>query len=146
MDINEINNFSGDFAWLSNFFPVSVTYQNLKFNSVENAYQAAKCKNPADMEQFISIVPGKAKRLGRTVEVREDWEDIKVYVMKDLLIQKFSNGSTLAELLLMTDSANLVEGNWWGDTFWGVCKGTGQNILGQLLMLQRDNLRNDNIH
>lgn len=129
---DSIESFSGEHRWLSNFWPAEVEYEGITFPSVENAYQAAKSEY--GREEFINISAGQAKRLGRNSEVREDWEDIKVSVMRDLLSQKFRTGSDLADKLSLTGNVNIVEGNTWGDTFWGVCDGTGDNNLGNLIM------------
>jgi len=80
--------------------------------------------------------PGQAKKLGKSIELRPDWEEIKIEVMRELLRQKFdiTKHYDLWLELHMTKPDELVEGNWWGDTFWGVCKGKGENHLGKLLM------------
>jgi predicted NAD-dependent protein-ADP-ribosyltransferase YbiA (DUF1768 family) len=75
--------------------------------------------------------------------VRPDWDDTKINTMLTLLRQKFALGSELAKKLLDTGNRDLVEGNTWGDTFWGVCKGQGENMLGKLLMQVRAELRGE---
>ena len=77
--------------------------------------------------------------MGRSVSLRPDWEDIKDDVMLEGLYRKFTNDE-LAEWLLDTGDEELVEGNWWGDRYWGVCNGIGQNKLGKLLMKVREEL------
>src|SRR5690606_37875392 len=86
-----------------------------------------------------------AKRLGRQIKMVQNWDQIKVEVMERLLRQKFAPGTELARKLVATGDAQLIEYNTWGDTFWGVCDGTGQNWLGRLLMKIREELRNRNI-
>lgn len=61
--------------------------------------------------------------------------------MKDGLYAKFTQNSELYNLLLSTGSSIIIEGNLWQDTFWGVVNGEGQNNLGLLLMLLRNELR-----
>lgn len=131
-----INQFTGKFEFLSNFSSSIVFWDNIQFPTVENGYQAAKCQIVSDMKLFVDITPGQAKRLGRNVSLRFDWESVKVSVMHQLLLQKFKPGSELAKKLLSTGDQELVEGNMWGDKFWGVClkTNTGLNILGKLLM------------
>lgn len=134
-----ITTFSGAHRFLSNFWPVKVAlpddYNN--YGSVEHAYQAAKTMNlQARRLIACAATPGVAKRLGQQQALREDWENIKLGVMLHLLRQKFAHAD-LAALLRDTGTAELVEGNTWGDTFWGVCNGTGQNHLGRLLMQVR---------
>lgn len=112
----------------------------VEFPTVEHAYQAAKSEHPLVRESFLQCAtPGEAKREGRKVTVRRDWEQIKVSVMRNLLIQKFSDPE-LKQKLLDTAPNELIEGNWWGDKFWGVCRGEGKNVLGKLLMSIRDGL------
>src|SRR5690606_21767015 len=97
-------------------------------------YQAAKTFSIEEREQIRNAFsPAKAKKIGRSVTLREDWENIKIDIMTDLVRQKF-NISSFKEKLLATKDAELIEGNWWGDTFWGVCKGVGKNNLGKILM------------
>lgn len=75
------------------------------------------------------------------MKMREDWEAIKIDVMRYCLQEKFSAGSDLAAKLIATGDCELVEGNTWGDVFWGVCRGTGENRLGRLLMERREELK-----
>lgn len=133
MDILE---FHGEHRWLSNFWPADVRLDGVLYPSVENAYQAAKF-HPTGRTPFTACTPGQAKRLGRSLFVRSDWEQMKVAVMRGLIHQKFASGSTLAAKLMLTAPGKIVEGNAWGDTFWGVCRGRGQNVLGELLMQRR---------
>lgn len=133
MDVTE---FQGGYRWLSNFWPAQVILDGVIYPSIENAYQAAK-KHPSQRAPFRSCAPGQAKRLGRVGETRADWEMEKVAVMRALIAQKFAPDSELGARLLATEDRKLVEGNTWGDVFWGVCRGRGQNVLGQLLMERR---------
>jgi ribA/ribD-fused uncharacterized protein len=106
----------------------------LEFRSVEHAYQAARTPVLAERLKIQHVAaPGIAKRMGRRVTPRLDWAEVKVGIMRDLLHQKFTQ-VTLHNLLLSTGDAELVEGNTWDDTFWGVCNGVGQNHLGKLIM------------
>lgn len=129
-----INSFMGDFAFLSNFSQCEIISDGIAFQSVEHAYQAAKT---LDRQEKLNIAildtPGKAKRAGQKVDIRPDWESIKIPTMKVFLLQKFTNPK-MAGLLLKTKPHELVEENTWGDTFWGVCDGSGENHLGKLLM------------
>jgi len=132
----DIKEFQGDFRWLSNFWPAEVVLEEQAFPTVENAYQAAKVEK-ALRDPFITCSPAFSKKLGRLQKLREDWEEVKISVMRDLISQKFCKGSRLSVELLATEDAEIVEGNWWNDTFWGVCRGVGENTLGKLLMEQR---------
>ncbi len=129
-----INSFQGEYSFLSNFYPCIVKCNlGLVYPSVENAYQASKSDDLVVREHFVGITAGQAKRLGRALAAPTTWPDIKVAIMSNLLEQKFSD-PTLAELLLSTGDSMLIEGNYWGDRFWGVCQGKGLNKLGELLM------------
>jgi ribA/ribD-fused uncharacterized protein len=115
----------------------------LCYPTVEHAYQAAKTLDQTERVVILAALsPGSAKRLGKTVTKRTDWDDItKINVMAVLLKQKFADPVT-AHYLKETGDAELIEGNHWGDVFWGVCRGVGKNHLGRLLMEIRDTLRN----
>lgn len=142
--------FSGDYAALSNFWPAHVRLDDTIYRTVEHAYQAAKTLNRTEREYIAAAThPGKAKRIGRTVTIRADWNDIKLDVMLGLLRQKFSPSlpySHALKTLLGTNSRQLIEGNTWGDVFWGAVvipsgKYHGRNHLGHLLMQVRKELQ-----
>ena len=133
--------FDGDYAFLSNYWECTVVFDGLQFRSVEAAYQAAKCRNPSERRDFTNLTPDEAKRLGREVQLRPDWERAKINIMRSLLHYKFCAHPDLERALLATGDKELVEGNTWGDTFWGVCNGVGENHLGRLLMEVREALR-----
>ncbi len=135
-----IDSFEGPNHFLSNFFPVVVERLGVVFPSVEHAYQAAKSHDPRTHATVAAAsTAGAAKKIGRMLELRSDWDNVKLGVMRDLLHQKFTHPE-LRRLLLATGDALLIEGNWWGDTYWGVCKGEGLNHLGLLLMEVREML------
>lgn len=128
-----IDSFTGEFRFLSNFWPAVVYLDDACYPTVENAYQAAKTRNLELRKPFQTCSPVVAKQRGRKLLFRSDWEQVKLRTMKDLLFQKFSHPD-LAELLSRTGCQELIEGNHWNDTFWGVCNGVGENHLGKLLM------------
>lgn len=138
----EIKGFSGEFRFLSNFVKCWVQLDGELYSSTEAAYQAAKTIDPLMREAIrCASTPGKAKRLGpKGPHLRCDWEDIKEDVMRDLLIQKFSQ-EPFTELLLKTGDAYIEETNTWGDVYWGVCNGFGKNRLGIILMEIRSHLQ-----
>lgn len=125
------------YRFLSNFAPVSVVYNNIEFTTVEHAYVAAKTTD-VQQQQYVSRIyhAGHTKRYGRLLNIRPDWESIKLTVMRDLLIQKYTQ-MPYEQLLIDTGVAYLEETNTWGDRFWGVSNGKGSNHLGRLLMLIR---------
>lgn len=137
-----IESFTGPYRFLSNFWPSPVEYGTRIYNHVEGAFQAAKTTDHLSQERIREMVsPAAAKAEGRRVVMREDWQEVKLSVMESCLRAKFASGSELATLLLATEDAVLVEGNWWGDVFWGMCRGEGENNLGKLLMKIREELK-----
>lgn len=143
MEVTEmklINSFRNEYFFLSNFFPVIIWNAGIRYPSAEHAYQAAKTLD-MDMRRKIAAMPkpGQAKRAGRNVDLRPDWDTVKLDVMRRILELKFSVPSLKAKLIA-TGDAHIVEGNTWGDRFWGVCNGAGANHLGKLLMALRDKL------
>lgn len=135
-----IDSFRGEYRFLSNFYPCLVRYDGdeLSYPSVEHAYQAQKTRNINDQIIICKArTPGEAKRIGRRVRMREDWDKVKIDIMRSLLLFKFSH-QELSQKLVATGNAELIEGNDWGDMFWGVCRGRGENWLGKLLMEVRD--------
>lgn len=139
-----IEKFSKIHAFLSNFYPSPIIWEGHEYATVEHAYQAAKTLNLEEKEDIrLAPTAAIAKRLGRQAKVRSNWDTVKVGVMRELLARKFAVGSVLSSLLLDTKDEELKEGNWWGDTFWGVCNGKGENWLGKLLMERRAILREE---
>lgn len=143
--------FRGEWHFLSNFHPCVVVHDGTTYPSAENAYQAAKCAEDIHKPLFIHVNAAEAKKLGRKVPMRPDWEDVKLDVMRQVVRAKFLNDG-LQAMLLATGDAELIEGNWWHDNFWGNCecdrcdnapKGptVGQNWLGRILMEVRDEIR-----
>lgn len=133
-----IDSFTGEYRFLSNFYEKEFECQGLKFKSSEHAYQAAKCSDMAECSEIIdSATPGKAKKLGQKCRIKPEWEDIKLNWMYRILIAKFAD-KELQEKLLATEDFELIEGNNWGDEFWGVCNGKGLNHLGRSLMKVRE--------
>lgn len=140
-----IDSFRGEYRFLSNFFVCSVhaiwNNDHVAVDTVEHAFQAAKAMNRKDFDEICAaLTPGDAKRLGRKVIMRSAWDAVKMGIMENLLREKFDN-KVFAARLLDTGEAELIEGNTWGDVFWGVCDKKGENHLGKLLMKIRGELR-----
>ena len=138
-----ITSFKDDYEFLSNFYPCKITIAGYTFPSVENAYQAMKCANPNDYAQFVNIGPAEAKKLGRKVQLRNDWEQIKYNVMRQLLDLKFQD-KVLLKMLQDTAPESIIEGNYWHDNYWGMCQcdkcksKIKYNHLGELLQRKRN--------
>ena len=138
-----IDKFDGDYAFLSNFYYSPFMFQGRQYPTVEHFFQAHKAKT---YEDFISVLveptPKGAKQVGRKIKMREDWETVKDTIMLEGLRAKFSIKG-LREKLLATGDEELIEGNHWHDTYWGVCNGVGKNKLGKMLMQVREEIKND---
>ena len=143
--MKQIWEFKGEHSFLSNFFEVEFIMDGEVCLSGEHAFQAAKTLDFKEREHILlSTTPGISKRRGRSVELRSDWECIKVPIMAKVLHTKFKLPE-MERKLISTGDALLVEGNAWGDAFWGfdLKRGFGQNMLGRLLMMLRKSKRNE---
>lgn len=134
-----IKELTGQYRFLSNFWSCFIDWEGDRYPSVENAYQAAKCRKSSDRHQFVSIKASEAKRLGQVIEMNPVWESMKLDVMYELVKQKFTE-PRLKQMLLETGDEDIQEGNWWGDRFWGTVNGVGANHLGKILMRVRSEL------
>jgi ribA/ribD-fused uncharacterized protein len=134
--MQKIEEFKGEYGFLSNFHPYEMEWMKRTWKCSESIYQAMKDLH-SDLDWFCTLDANQAKQAGKKVQLRHDWDDVKLPLMEDILRVKFSYWD-LKAMLLFTGKAELIEGNWWGDRYWGVCKGTGENHLGKLLMKLRD--------
>lgn len=140
--VDGIYGFNSDYHFLSNFHPATVEYNGLIYPTTEHAYQASKTLNHSERLVISNLpFPALAKKAGKRVKMRDDWDSIKVSVMRELLDLKFQH-PYLKQQLIDTGDLYLEETNYWRDTFWGVCNGKGNNVLGNLLMELRDRLNN----
>lgn len=144
-----ISEFQGEHRWLSNHVPCTVIYDTHTFPTVEHAYVYSKTLVKEEQELFLAemsdMSPGQAKRLGKSLTLRPDWEFVRLDIMRDLTKQKYSI-PYYRNKLLQTADAEIVEGNNWGDTFWGKCNGVGENNLGKIIMEVREYLKSANDH
>lgn len=145
----KIDCFDGKYAFLSNFYssPISPFNDGIVYPTVEHAFQAYKTTDINKRKEIAAqSTPGKAKHLGRHVEIRDDWQEIRINVMYTALKEKFKD-LELRTKLLSTGNAELIEGNTWSDNFWGdchcpKCRGIkGENNLGKLLMKIREDYK-----
>lgn len=140
-----IEAFQNEYRFLSNFFEAPVEYGGLRYPNNEAAFQAQKCLTEEEKLQFTGFVPVKAKSVGRRVQLRPDWEQVKLGLMEEIVRAKFTQNAWLGQRLLSTGNARLVEGNNWNDVYWGVNikTGEGENHLGEILMKVRAELRGE---
>ncbi len=139
----EIRGFFGEYRFLSNLYRIDqmVVVDGIAYPASENAYMAQKTNDLKLRKIFGHLSPSEAKTLGRNIIVRECWTDEeRIAAMLKALRVKFSVPE-LAVKLLDTGDKYLEETNYWGDTFWGVCDGVGENHLGKLLMQVRGEIR-----
>lgn len=135
-----INKFVGEYKFLSNMYPCIIEVEGQKYPSVEHAFQAMKSLDSNDrVAMSVCRSPEEAKQAGKLLNLRSDWEQVKVNLMYTILKKKFTDPE-LAQKLKSTQGEELIEGNTWGDKFWGVYKGQGENQLGKLLMKIREEI------
>lgn len=137
--------FIGNYSWLSNFEPVDIVLDGKIYPSVEHAYMSAK-SNDYGWKEFCSDPSNSAsivKRKSKFVHLVDNWGELRLKVMEECLIQKFSK-EPFRSKLIDTGSTYIREGNYWNDRFWGYCLKTniGTNHLGKLIMKIRNNLKN----
>lgn len=148
MKLKRIDIFDGAFAFLSNFYESPFTFEGITYPTNEHFFQAMKTLDVKERKTIAAArTPGVAKRMGRQVDLISSWEETKDDIMYIGLKFKFSDPD-LAQKLLATGDAELVEGTTWHDQYWGICtcdkcQGAGENKLGQLLMRVRDDLREE---
>lgn len=129
-------------GFLGNAYPCNLTYNGFDYKNAEHAYQASKC--PPGVANDVRKAPTVviAHQMASRVAPVSDWDDLKVQVMRDILAVKFGIGSRLAAMLYETYPARILNTNsWFGDLFWGLDDGMGENWLGLLLMERRNYLR-----
>lgn len=144
--VTPILTFFGEYRFLSNFWMATFSWDGVVWPHAEAAYQAAKTLDLDRRQEFVRMGPVEAKRAGKLVELRNDWDEVKVVIMHEIVFAKFDQNPHLKELLLQTGNRRLEEGNTWNDRVWGICppgSNKGLNHLGQILMLVRAQLRGD---
>ena len=133
-DAKKIAGFVAEHRWLSNFFLCRVEWEGRVYGSAEAAYQSGKYP-AAERDVFTTLDPDSAKQLSLTKPYdAAAWGARRERTMREVVWAKFSQNPELAKKLLATGERYLEETNWWGDQFWGVYQGTGNNLLGKILM------------
>lgn len=140
-----IDSFRDKYLFLSNFSQARIKYNGLEFKNSEAAFQAQKVLDVEEQLPFTQMSPKEAKRRGKQVKLRPDWEDVKDGIMEEIVRAKFSQNVNLRSKLLATGDATLIEGNTWNDRYWGVDAktGEGQNRLGKILMKIRSEFQEE---
>ena len=132
--------FRNEYWFLSNMYPCEIRVNGLVFTCAEACFQSFKTTDLNERKKFQEIDGFKAKKLGRSVSLRSDWNDIRIEVMSRVIHAKFKQNPDLTKKLKDTGDLPIIEDNTWKDTFWGVCNGKGYNLLGQILMNERDRI------
>jgi len=144
-----INQFKYEYSFLSNFFPCIILQDGYEYSSVEHAFQATKACSLLDRELIRNAkTPKESKYLGHKIQIRRDWDKIKNNIMIELVRKKFMY-QPLKSKLINTNDEFIEEGNYWHDNHFGNCKCpkcaliVGENVLGNILMQVRLELRNN---
>lgn len=147
-----IGSFSGDLEFLSNMYKIPIYFNESKYDnfqpdfkvypSSENLYQALKCKYIKDRELFQNVDPHKSKRIGKTIEIRYGWDNVRLEAMQLAIDLKFKN-IELAEKLINLPDDKIIEFNNWGDRFFGICNGEGLDHLGKILRAKKQQIIKD---
>ncbi len=142
-----IKEFKNKYRFLSNFHNSPISYKGKIYPTSEHLFQSLKTKDEKLQEDIrLASTPGKSKKMGRKVLLRNNWEEIKDSKMYRVLKLKFSKDSELEDSLFDTGEEHLVEGNYWHDNYWGDCfcpkckDIEGKNNLGKILMEIREEI------
>ncbi|MCR5783252.1 MAG: macro domain-containing protein [Clostridia bacterium] len=144
---DKIDYFREEYFFLSNSYPTKLIFEGITYHNAEAAFQAQKTADPKARAAFADLAPDSAKRMGKSVPLRPDWEEIRLDVMRKIVYAKFTQNPHLAQWLIDTGSKPLIEGNTWGDVYWGVDlrTGEGENHLGEILSSLREDLSRNGI-
>jgi N-glycosidase YbiA len=131
----------GAYGYLSNFSDHLVKMDHIEWLTAEHAYQAQKFISGSEWYDLIrdAKTPNEVKRLSHRPDapLREDWIEIKVSIMRQVIKAKFDQNPDILKKLLSSGSRELIEDSY--DRFWGNGKnGSGENQLGRVLMEYRD--------
>lgn len=129
--------FRNGYWYLSNMYPCEIRVNGLVFTCAEACFQSFKTTDLEERKKFQGINGFEAKKLGKKIKLRSDWNDIRIEVMTRVVKAKFNQHPDLADKLKATDNLMIIEDNTWNDTFWGVCNDKGKNLLGKIIMRVR---------
>ena len=135
---------SDEYGEFSNFAAYSIKLKGKRWPTSEHYFQGQKFQDAGHREEVRRAkTPMLAARIGRDrkKKLRRDWESIKDNVMREAVMAKFTQHDAVRELLLATGQAKIVE-HTANDAYWGDGgDGSGQNMLGRILMEVRAKLR-----
>lgn len=141
-----ITKFRNDYFFLSNFYPCRLRVDGVLYITAEHLYQASKTKRKIEKIHIANAdTPEEAKKLGRKVKQIDNFDFVKLDIMSTIIRLKFYGNDNLREMLLQTGDEQLIEGNYWGDVYWGCVLRdgvwVGENNLGKILMSTRNEFR-----
>ena len=143
--MKKIDEFKDQYRFLSNFYPSPFYFNKEMYKTNEHFFQAKKMATEEEAQLIIACDhPQEAKSMARTLTMEPKWSIHKDFVMLLGLRLKFLSNPFLTKMLLDTRNIELIEGNTWNDTYWGVCNGVGLNKLGKALMIVREELKQEN--
>ena len=131
-----IEHFIGKYYFLSNAAITDIEIDDLLFKSAESALYSYM-----DLDrqlEFLKLNAVEARKLSEEIEPREDWDEERDHILYRILRAKFEQNEGMYKKLLETEGKELVFNNIAGDTYLGVYKGEGKNLLGRTLTLIRD--------
>lgn len=138
----------GKYACFSNFYPCEFVFGGMHFRNSEAAWQSLKTLDENERLSFQNLGPSEAKKKGRSVQLREDWELVKYKLMVAVCLAKFRQNPDLGKILLETGDEEIQENTTgWHDNIWGHCEcpkcmdKSYTNLLGKALMEVRDLLK-----
>lgn len=137
-----INEFRGEYAYLSNFYSCNIEYEGIIYPSSENLFQAFKTMDIDEKIKISKMTPKDAKTYGRKIPIDlANWHINRLKYMYVAVSEKFIQNPELRNKLNNTNDEEIIEGNIWNDTYWGVCNGKGKNMLGKILMAIRNDIK-----
>lgn len=132
------------YGCFSNFSRHGFTLKGKKWKTNEHYFQAQKFVGTKYEEEVsLAKTPFDAAKIGRDRDkpIRNDWEEVKVEIMKEGVMKKFQEHSDIKNILLSTGDKEIIE-NTTNDYYWGCGNdGSGKNMLGKILMEVRSILK-----
>lgn len=143
--MSNVMTFSKKYAFLSASHSADFEWDGRIYHCIEAAFQSAKSLDPYDRRRISELKGVAAKREGKELKLRRDWDLIKDDVMEEIVLEKFIQHPKLRKKLIDTGDLELVNGNRLQETYWGVdeATGAGENKLGKILMKVRELLRDE---
>lgn len=137
--------FRNEYYFLSNMYPCRIRVNGLEFACAEACFQSFKTTDLEIRKKFQKLNGFEAKKLGKRIKLRPDWNDIRLDVMEAVIHVKFKQNpqlqNKLINALVRSGKGGIVEDNTWNDTFWGRCNGIGKNHLGTILTTEAINIQ-----